>query len=94
MAVGEVHVFPGFLKPLLIQLFFPKPPTMFLTYFCRGERPKYARKKVRLNRGSNSQPTGHMSDKVTTEPHGRDMRDRVLYIYNTNTSTLVRGFGG
>ena len=28
------HVFPGFLTPVLTQLFFPKPPTTFLTYFC------------------------------------------------------------
>ena len=31
------HVFPGFLTPVLTQLFFPKPPTSFLTCFCRGE---------------------------------------------------------
>ena len=30
------YVFPGFLTPLLTQLFFPKPPTTFLTCFCRG----------------------------------------------------------
>ena len=45
MAVGEAHVFPGFLTPVLIQLFFPKPPTTFLTCLCRGERRKYARIK-------------------------------------------------
>ena len=33
MAVGDAHVFPGFLTPVLTQLFFPKPPTTFLTYF-------------------------------------------------------------
>ena len=48
------HVIPGFLIPVLTQLFFPKPPTTFLTCFCRGERRKYAGKKSRLNRGSNS----------------------------------------
>ena len=57
------HVFPGFLTPVLIHFFFPKPLTVFLTYFCRGERRKYARKKVCLNRGSNSQSPGHESDK-------------------------------
>ena len=41
MAVGDTHVFPGFLTPVLTQLFFPKPPTTFLTFFCRGERQKY-----------------------------------------------------
>ena len=60
-------MFPGFLT----QLFFPKPPTTFLTCFCRGEWRKYAGKKVRLDRGSNSQPPGHESDTLTTEPPGR-----------------------
>ena len=58
----------GFLTLVLTQLFFPKPPTTFLTCFCSGERRKYAGKKVRLNRGSNSQPPGHDSDTLTTEP--------------------------
>ena len=71
MAVGDAYVFPGFLSPVLTQLFFPKPPTTFLTCFCRGERRKYAGKKSRLNRGSNSQPQGHESDTLTTEPPGR-----------------------
>ena len=50
MAVGDAHVFPGFLTPVLTQLFFPKPQTTFLTCFCRGERRKYAGKKSRLYR--------------------------------------------
>ena len=37
MAVGDAYVFPGFLTPVLTQLFLPKPPTTFLTCFCRGE---------------------------------------------------------
>ena len=76
MAVGDAHVFPGFLTPVLTQLFFPKPPTTFLTCFCRGERRKYAGKKSRLNRGSNSQPPGLESDTLTTEPPGRGQYDR------------------
>ena len=40
MAVGKAHVFPGFITPVLTQLFFPKPPTTFLRCFCRGERQK------------------------------------------------------
>ena len=67
MAVGDAHVFPGFLTPVLTQLFLPKPPTTFLTCFRRGERRKYAGKKSWLNRGSNSQPPGHDSDTLTTE---------------------------
>ena len=29
MVVGDTHMFPGFLTPVLTQLFFPKPPTTF-----------------------------------------------------------------
>ena len=76
MAVGDAHVFPDFLTPVLTQLFFPKPPTAFLTCFCRGERRKYAEKKVRLNRESNSQTLGHESDTLTTEPSGRGLTER------------------
>ena len=36
MAVGDAQVFPGFLVPVLTQLFFPKPLTTFLTCFCRS----------------------------------------------------------
>ena len=71
MAVSDAHVFPGFLTPVQTQLFFPKQPTTFLTCFCRGERRNYARKKSRLKCGSNSQPPGHESDTLTTEPPER-----------------------
>ena len=71
MAVGDAYVFPGFLTPVLTQPFFPKPPTTFLTSFSRGERRKYAGKKDRLNRVSNSQPPRLKSDTLTIEPPGR-----------------------
>ena len=71
MAVGDAHVFPGSLTPVLTQLFFPKPPTTFLTCFCRGDRRKYVRKKVRLKQGSNSKPPDRESDTLTTEQPGR-----------------------
>ena len=77
MAVGDAHVFPGFLTPVLTQLFFPKLYTdcfTLLRCFCRGGRRKYTGKKVRLNRGSNSQTPGHESDKLTTEPHRRSRK--------------------
>ena len=82
MAVGNAHVFHGFLTPVLTQLFFPKPPTTFRTCFCRGERRKYAGKKVRLNRESNSQPPGHESDTLTTEPprQGRKFKKRRVLV--------------
>ena len=65
MAVSDAHVFPGLLSPVLTQLFFQKPWSTILTCFSRGERQKYARKKVRLNQESNSQPPGHESDMLT-----------------------------
>ena len=70
MAVVDTYVIPGFLTPVLTQLIFQKPPTTFLTCLCRGERQKYPGKKSRLNRGSKSQPPGHESDMLTTEPPG------------------------
>ena len=39
MAVSDAYVFPGFLTPVLTQLFFSKPPTTFLTCFCRVSKP-------------------------------------------------------
>ena len=76
MAVGDAHVFPGFLTPILTQLFFPKRPTTFLTCFCRGERRIYVGKKSPLNQGSNSQPPGHESDTALSHP-GRAALGRV-----------------
>ena len=74
MVVGDAYVFPGFLTLVLTQLFFPKSSTTFLTCFSRGERRQYAGKKSCLNWGSNSQPPGHESDMLTTEPPGRGIR--------------------
>ena len=68
MVVGDAYVFPGFLTQALKQLFFRKPPTTFLACFCRGKMRKYPGKKICLNRGLNSQPPGHESDTLTTEP--------------------------
>ena len=65
-------------------VFFPKPPSTFLTCFSRGARRKYIGKKVRLNRVSNWQPPDHESDTLTTEAPGRDNVDQdqiVQYVY-------------
>ena len=84
MAVDDIHVIPSFLTPALTPLFFPKPLTTFLTCFCTGERQKYAGKKVRLNRGSNSKPPGHES--LTTEPPGPELGEYIIYKYNCKGS--------
>ena len=96
MAVSDGHAFPGFLTPVLTQLFFPKPPTAFLTCFCKVERRKYAGNKSRLNRGSNSQPPGHESDTLTTEPPERGAKKvkREEYCLKNNDKTSVVGRRG
>ena len=80
MAVGDAYVFRGFLTTVLTQLFLPKPLTTFLTCFCRGERQKCASKKFRLNRGWNSQPPGHESDTLTTEPPRRGLVKKKMLV--------------
>ena len=76
MAVGDAHQFPAFLTPGIKQLFFKNLLTTFLTYFFRGERQKYGRKKF-PNHGSNSQPPGHEPDTLTTESAGQGLDDFV-----------------
>ena len=85
-----IHVFPGFLTPVLTQFFFPKPPNTILTCFCRGKRPKYARKKSRLNRGSNSQPPGHEYNTLTTDQTGQGDRQTDRQGKTTCLPTLMR----
>ena len=64
MAVGDTHVFPGFLTPVLTQLF-PKPPISHML-LQRWEA------KIRCRKSSPQpgikQPPGHESDMLTTEP--------------------------
>ena len=71
MVVGDAHVFPGFLTPVLTQLSFQSHRLLFsyASTEVRGEnKPE---KKVRLNQVSNPQPPGHESDTLTNEPPGR-----------------------
>ena len=57
---------------------FPKPPTTFLKFFLRGERRKYAVKKFRLKRVSNSQPPGHESNTPLSHPGGATLLIRIM----------------
>ena len=73
MVVGDAHVFPGFLTPVLTQLFFPKPPTTFLTCFCRGERRRKESSPQQCcidgsSTGDTSTPDGSKGD--TSTPDG------------------------
>ena len=79
MAVGDAHVFPGFLTPVLTQLFLPKPPTTFLTCFCRGERRKYAGKKSRHNHQfmrTTRSPLSHPGGKEESEKVVNGLKER------------------
>ena len=77
MGVGDAHALPGFSTPVLTQLFFPKPPSAFLTCFCRGESRKYAGKKKIASTGDRThKPPGRESDTLTTEPPGQG--DKIL----------------
>ena len=64
MVVGDAHVFPGFLTPVLTQLFFPKPPTTFFTCFSRGERRKYTGQFA----SNGDQTHNHMVMSLTRSP--------------------------
>ena len=82
MAVGDAHV-SCFSDTSTNTTFFPKPLTTFLRCFSSDERRKYAGKKVRLNQVSNSQPPGHESETLTTEPPRQGMHppNHNFYIY-------------
>ena len=76
----ETHMsFLAFSHQYLHNFIFPQPPITFLTCFCRSERRKYARKKICLNQGSNSQPPGHESNTLTNEPSSRGPMDLTQY---------------
>ena len=71
MAVGDTHVFPGFLTPVLLQISFQSHQLLFSHALAEVRGEKYARKKFRLNRVSNSQLPVHESNTLTTEPCGQ-----------------------
>ena len=70
MAVADAHVSPGFLTLVRTQISFQSHRLLF-SHASAGERRKYAGKKFCLEHVSNSQPPGHESDTLTTEPSGR-----------------------
>ena len=69
MAVSEAHVCVSWLSDTSTStIFLSKATDYFSHMFLQSWEAKYAGKKVRLNRGSNSQPPGHRSDTLTSEP--------------------------
>ena len=84
MVVGDAYVFPGFLTPVLTQLFFPKPLTTFLTCFCRGERRKYAGKKSCLNRGLTKLRKGSMLNFRTIINLSQTTNSMLKFLHDNN----------
>ena len=66
MAVGDAHVFPGFLTPVLTQLPFQSHRLLFsnASEEVRGENTP--ERKFALTGSQNPQPPGHESDTLTT----------------------------
>ena len=83
MAVGDAYVFPGFLTPVLTQLFFPKPRLLFSHASAEVRGENTPEKKSRFDRLSHSQPPGHEPDTLTTKPPVRGVKLRVCMIKKT-----------
>ena len=71
MAVGDAYVFPGFLTPVLTQLFFPKQPTTFshASAEVRGQNTPERKVASTGDRTHDHQVIG--SNTLTTEPPRR-----------------------
>ena len=68
MAVGDAYVFPGFLTPVLTRISFQSHRLLFSHASAEVRGENTPERKSRLNQVSNSQPPGHESDTLTTEP--------------------------
>ena len=68
MAVGDEHVFPGFLTPVLTQISFQSHRLLFSHASAEVRGENTPKNKVHLNLVSNSQPPGHESNTLTTDP--------------------------
>ena len=84
MAVGDAYVFPGFLTPVLTQLFFPKPPTAFLTCFyasaeVRGENTPERKVASTGDRTHNHQVTSPTRSPLS-HPGGRKTGVNCIFV--------------
>ena len=75
MAVGDAHAFPGFLTPVLTQLFFPKAPTIFLHAYAevRGENTPERKVASTGNRTHNHQVMSPTRSPLS-HPGGADVK--------------------
>ena len=78
MVVGDAHVFPGFLTPILTQIYFQSQRLLFSHASAEVRGENTPERNFASNRVSNSQPPGHEPDTLTSEPPERgifEMRD-------------------
>ena len=73
MAIGDAHVFPGFLTTVVIQLLFKSHQLLYSCASAEVTGIDMPERSACLKRVSNSQPQGHDSDELTTEPPGWGM---------------------
>ena len=70
MAVSDEHVFPGFLTPVLTQLFFQSHQLLF-SHASAEVRGENTLERKLASTGDRTQPPGHESDNFPTEPPWR-----------------------
>ena len=87
MAVGDAYVFPGFVTPVLTQLFFPKPPTTFLTCFAEVKGENTPERKV-ASTGDRSH--NHQVMSPTRSPLSHPGGASTLWILSSKTSPNYR----
>ena len=70
MAVGDACVFPGFLTPVLTQIFFQSHQLLF-SHASAEVRGKNTPERNFATTGSHTQLPGHESDTLPAEPPGQ-----------------------
>ena len=71
MAVGDAHVFPGFLTRVPTQVSFQKHRQLFSHASAEVRGENTPERKFALTGDRTHKPPGHESDTLTTEPPGR-----------------------
>ena len=84
MAVGDAHVFPGFLTPVLTQLLFLKPPLLFSNASAevRGENTPKRKFASTGDRTHNHQVMSLTSSPLSTQVG--PSKEGECYLENTN----------
>ena len=68
----HIHVFPDFLTPVLTQLFFPKPPTTFLTCFLQRFKGENTPERKFASTGDRTRNHQEENDSDDDEEEGHD----------------------